>query len=66
MRQTYDNKGKAIAGFDLIELQTNGHEIKRKSYPACMEEAADRAAYDLNEEFGHSGVEFFIRVRRYC
>lgn len=66
MRQTYNNNGKEIAGFDLIELQTNGHEIKRKSFPACMETEADRAAYDLNEEFNHAGVEFFIRVRRYC
>lgn len=66
MRQTYDNNGKEIAAFDLIELQTNGHEIKRKSYPACMEDVAYSSAYYLNEEFGHSGVEFFIRVRRYC
>lgn len=64
-RQTYNNNGKEIAGFDVIEVQTNGEEIKRASYPACLEDTADRLASSLENEFGYTGVYFFVRVRRY-
>lgn len=65
-RETYNNNGKAIRAFDVIEVQTNGHEVKKASYPACMETTADDLARKLNDENGWSGVEYFVRVRRYA
>lgn len=65
-RETYNNNGKEIAGFDVIEVQTNGEEIKKASYPACLEDTADNLAYALDKEFGHTGVYYIVRTRRYA
>lgn len=66
MNETYNNNGKAISGFDVIEAQTNGHEIKKASFSAMCEDSANRLRNALENEFGYTGVYYYIRVRRYA
>lgn len=66
VHETYNNNGKAISGFDVIEVQTNGEEIKKASYSALCEETANRLRNSLENEFGYTGVYYYIRVRRYA
>jgi hypothetical protein len=62
----YDANGKAIRAFEVIEVQTNGHEVSKGSFPVDAELSAHNLADNLNDAFGYSGVEYFVRVRRYA
>lgn len=61
----YDHNGKAVRAFEVIEVQTNGHEISHGQFPVDAELSALNLAENMNEFFGHSGVEFFVRTHRY-
>lgn len=61
----YDANGKVIRAFEVIEVQTNGHEISKGQFPVDAEESAYNLADNLNRSFGYSGVEYFVRVHRY-
>ena len=65
-RATYDKNGKAIRAFEVIEVQTNGHEVSKGSFPADAAQTADNLAANLNNAFGYAGVEYFVRVHRYA
>lgn len=66
MRETINNNGKAISGFDVIEALPNGHEIKKASFSSLCEDSADNLARSLENEFGGFGTYYFVRVRRYA
>lgn len=61
-----DKNGKAIAGYEVIEVQTNGHEVKRGYFAAACGDSAYALADSLENEFGYTGVEYFVRVRRFA
>lgn len=65
-RETYNNNGKEICGFDVIEVLTNGEEVKKDSFTRYGEQQADDLARKLDNEFGHTGVYYFVRVRRHA
>jgi hypothetical protein len=65
MREVYDSNGKAIAGFDVIEVLPNGHEVKKAQFGPLCEDLADQTARDLDKEFGGFGTYYFVRVRRH-
>ncbi|MBI0520870.1 hypothetical protein F6Q07_22675 [Pectobacterium parmentieri] len=66
MRETINNNGKTITGFDVIEVQPNGHEVKKASFGPLSEDIADSKARALENEFGGCGTYYFVRVRRYA
>lgn len=61
----YDSNGKAIRAFEVIEVQTNGEEISKGQFPVDAEASAYNLADNMNDTFGYSGVEYFVRVHRY-
>lgn len=66
MRETINNNGKAISGFDVIEVLPNGHEVKKKSFGPLSEDCADNMARTLENQFGEFGNYYFVRVRRHA
>lgn len=66
MHETFNNNGKAISGFDVIEVLPNGHEIKKASFSAFCETLAENMARQLEKDFGGNGTYYFVRVRRYA
>lgn len=62
----HDANGKAIRAFEVIEVQTNGHEVSKGSFPVSAEDSAYSLADNLNDSFGYAGVEYFVRVHRYA
>lgn len=62
----YDANGKAIRAFEVIEVQTNGHEVSKGSFPVDAEASAYNLADNLDRSFGYTGVEYFVRVRRFA
>lgn len=66
MRETINNNGKEISGFDVIEVMSNGHEVKKASFGPLSEDCAENMARSLENEFGGFGTYYFVRVRRYA
>lgn len=66
VRETFNNNGKEICGFDVIEVQTNGEEVKKQSFTRYGEQQADQLVRELDDQYGHTGVYYFVLVRRYA
>ncbi|WKV24417.1 hypothetical protein [Enterobacter phage ST22] len=62
----YDHNGKAIRSFTVVEIQTNGHEVKKGEFPVDAEASAYNLADSLDHAFGYTGVEYVVRVNRYA
>lgn len=62
----YDENGKAIAGYEVIEQQTNGETVRMGYFPAGCRESAENLVASLNDEFGWRGVEYYVKVRRFA
>lgn len=62
----YDHNGKAIRAYEVIEVQTNGHEISHGSFAPSAKLSAYNLAENMNDAFGFGGVEFFVRVLRFA
>ena len=62
----YDSNGKAMRSLEVIEVQTNGHDVSKGTFPVDAEDASYNMADNLNRSFGYNGVEYFVRVHRYA
>lgn len=62
----YDTNGKGVRAYQIVEVQPNGERIKKAQFsPAEIVEASEKCA-ELNSEWNHIGVEFFVKTLRFA
>jgi len=57
---------KAISGYEVVEVQTNGERIVRGKFPPKLEQSARDLCASMNDQWNHAGVEFFVKELRHA